>query len=265
MMRLIGIVGRDFCGSTMLLKMLSCLDGVETAGEMHWLIDAPSGGSLKTHAGWPVTRRCVVHGDACQQLTPAFVDGPHAPETLYGEVAEALGAKVLVSADKAPLHYQRFVEHGKLDAIVLFKSPRAQVSSDMHNERRGFFEALDLWIATYQQIIEWVLSAKYPARTSFVSYEQLALKPELMMRAICAHHDLPSPPEDFIERFTSANNAKAYHCIGCSPHSHERGDMAVDSRWKEELNEGQQKLCDVGAAAMMLNRLHMLALEPVEP
>lgn len=260
----VGIVGRDFCGSTMLLKMLSCLDGVESGGEMHWLIDAPSGGARKTRAGWPVTRRCVVHGDTCPKLTPAFVDGPHAPETLYAEVAEALGAKVLVSADKMVMHYQRFVEHGKLDAIVLFKSPRAQVSSDMRNERRGFFEALDLWIATYQQIIEWVLSEKYPSRTSFVSYEKLASKPRLMMRAICAHHDLPAPSEDFLDRFQSANNTKAYHCIGGSPHSHDRSSVSVDKRWREDLKEGQRRLCHMGPAAMMLERLNELALQPAE-
>jgi hypothetical protein len=262
MTRLIGIVGRDFCGSTMLLKMLSCLDGVHTAGEMHWLVDVPSGESITTRAGWPVTRRCVVHGDACESLTPAFVDRHHAPKALYDEVAVALGAEVLVSSDKMPMHYERFVSSGSMDAIVLYKSPMAQVASDMRNEGRGFFEALDLWISTYQQVIEWGLSVKYPSRTSFVSYERLAAKPREMLKAICAHHELPAPPEDLIARFENANKDKTYHCIGCSPHSHDRAEVAVDRRWKKELKEGQQRLCDTGPAAMLLDRLDKLSLEP---
>jgi hypothetical protein len=258
----VGIVGRDFCGSTMLLKMLSCLEGVQAGGEMHWLIDVPVGQSITTRAGWPVTRRCVVHGDSCEALTPAFVDRPHAPETLYDDVAEAMGADILVSADKMVFHYERFVKPGQLEAIVLFKGPQAQVASDMRNERRGFFEALDLWVMTYQRIIEWVLSTKYPSRTSFVSYERLASHPEAMLKAICTHHELPEPPEDLVLRFESASKDKKYHCIGGSPHSHDRPSVAVDTRWKEHLKEGQKRLCDSGPAAILRARLDKLSLEP---
>jgi hypothetical protein len=134
----------------------------------------------------------------------------------------------------------------------------------MRNEQRGFFEALDLWVATYQRIIEWVLSTKYPSRTSFVSYEQLANQPRPMLKAICSHHELPEPPENFVERFANVKNSKAYHCIGCSPHSHNRTAVAVDRRWREELKNGQIRLCDTGPAAMTFERLQKLALQPNE-
>jgi hypothetical protein len=258
----IGIVGRDFCGSTMLLRLLTCLDGVKSGGELHWLVDVPPSGVVRTRAGWDVSRRCVVHGDDCKAFTREFTSARHAQKDLYAEAAEALGAQVLVSADKMISHYQRFVKRWEMDAIVLFKTPQAQVYSDMKNERRGFFDALDMWTTTYDAIIKWALGEKFPKRTVFVSYEQLAADPLMTLEVICRALDLPKPPEDLLQRFSDAPLVGGYHCIGCSPHSHKRDVISVDKDWKPHLKDGELRLCELGPASKVLDRLYHLSVKP---
>jgi hypothetical protein len=260
-MRTIGIVGRDFCGSTLLSRLLSCVEGVTPVGEMHWLIDAPSGGAIITDAGWPVTRKCVVHGDSCTKLTPEFVDAPHSPSTLYSEVAKAMGASTLVSADKRISHYERFTKPGELDAIVLFKTPQNQVVSDIRNEKREFERSLARWTFVYESIIGWCTFHRYPKSFIFVSYEDLVADPLNMMIAICSNLELPKPPYDIAEKFEKSATEKRYHCIGCSPHSHMHTTIKFDAS-TQCLTRHQKSLCMTGQTGIILDSLNRLKIAP---
>lgn len=260
--RTIGIVGRDFCGSTMLLRLLSCIDGVDVGGELHWLTDVPPSGEVKTRAGWVVSRECTIHGSECPVFTKEFTSARHAQKDLYTEVAEAMGASVLVSADKMTSHYSRFVKRHKMDAIVLFKAPEAQAHSDMKNEGQDFLESLDTWASTYDLIIKWAIGEKFPKRAVFVSYEALAADPLLLMETLCRVLDLSAPPSDLLERFANADTDEGYHCIGCSPHSRDRSSVSVDEGWRPTLTDEQKRLCQHGTAARVLDRLRHLAIKP---
>lgn len=257
-MRTIGIVGRDFCGSTMLLRLFAAIERVEPVGELHWLIDAPVAGT-KTSAGWTVTRSCVVCGKDCPVFTPEFVSSSHTAEDLYGDVAKQVGANTIVSADKLMMHYERFLKPGQLDAIVLYKSPQAQVCSDMNNEGRDFDQALALWSMTYNCIIDWCANAEFPRSYTFVSYEELAANPRGVMASLCLRLGLAEPPDDLLDLFVVSQLKRRYHCIGCSPHSHRRGEIVVDKHWKEVLTEQQKALCTNGQAAVVLRRLQHLS------
>ena len=261
MARIIGIVGRDFCGSTLLSRLFSCIKGVTPAGEMHWLVDAPSGGSIITDAGWPVTRKCVVHGDSCDKLTPTFVDAPHSPDTLYAEVAQAMDASILVSADKAIRHYERFTKPEEMDAVVLFKTPQAQAVSDIRNEKREFDRALARWTFVYESIIGWCTFHRYPRSFIFVSYEELVADPLNMMIAICSNLGLPQPTYDIVERFEKSATEKRYHCIGCNPHSHMHTTIKFDPS-TQCLTRHQKSMCMAGQTAVIMNSLNRLKIVP---
>jgi hypothetical protein len=256
--RTIGIVGRDFCGSTMLLRLFACVPGVEPVGELHWLLDAPANMGVKTRAGWTVSRECVVCGAECEAFTPEFVNGAHDKHLLYEQVAKRLDASVIVSGDKMPMHYERFVQPGEMDAIVLYKSPQAQVYSDMKNEERDFDDALLLWCRAYDSIIKWVMRPGFVRSVVYVCYEDLAESPLSEMSRICSALELHEPPEDLVEQFLSTQLDKRYHCIGCSPHSHRRGEIIVDKHWQEALTQQQKDLCRSGSAGTVLHRLERL-------
>jgi hypothetical protein len=257
--RTTGIVGRDFCGSTMLLRLFACVPGVEPVGELHWLLDAPAVGSIKTKAGWSVSRECVVCGSECPVFTSDFIGRNHDKTVLYEQVAKQLNAAVIVSADKMPMHYERFVAPGQMDAIVLYKSPMAQVYSDMKNEERSFDEALLLWTRAYDNIIKWCARPGFVRSAIYVCYEDLAGNTQSEMERICEHLEVQAPPGDLVEQFISSSNLdNRYHCIGCSPHSHRRGEIIVDKHWQKALNDKQKALCTSGEAGVVLSRLERL-------
>ena len=259
MTRFVGVVGRDFCGSTMLLRLLSCLDGVGTGGELHWLIDVPPLGILRAAAGWSFTRYCVVHGKSCPVFTPAFVTAPRGPKSLYREVAAQMQVPILVTTDKYVGHYRDFTRKGELEAIVLFKEPLGQARSDMRHHKRAPTTAIKQWTETYEQIMHWTEVEHYPKRAVYVPYVRLTADPFATLASICLVLGLPAPPEDITARFARAASERTYHCIGGNPQALERTTIETDEQWKREL----EAVTIPPGTAEVRRRLYALAGQPL--
>jgi hypothetical protein len=227
--RIIGIIGRSFCGSTLLSRLMAAIDGVGAAGELHWVHDAPLIGDVKTKAGWPVTRRCVKCGEKCRVFSESFIASPPKKKDLYREVAERMGVDTLVVSDKLTGHYSQCCARNNVDGIVLFKRPEAAALSDMRNEGQTVEQAVAGYAGMYDGMLRW--APQYCRRLLFVNYEELAEDPwgmtEKVRKALGIPGELPEE-KDYA--------AVEYHAVGGNPKAHKREDISVDDRWKTELS-----------------------------
>ena len=241
--RFVGVIGHDHCGSTAYCRLLASLPGVATAGELHWLVDAPPDREVATRAGWSVSRRCTLHGDDCPVFTPEF-RGNVNPRTLYHQVRRQMGADTLVSTDKYPGHFERFMKPRAMLGVVLFKHPRAAVTSDVLTNRRVFDVALDLWAADYRLILEW--APRYCARVIWQRYEDFATDPTAALEAVAGELGVRTPPPP---------HRKLPDCciIGGNEPARGRGTVGPpDARWRDHLSDEQLSAIDNHAGAQQV-------------
>ena len=108
-MKIIGIVGAIYCGSTIVSRLLSSLPGVIAPGEIEQILQH----------GWPICQNC---GGACDLFTEEFVKSC-TRKNIYEKLSEAYGgADVLVSSDKnteSLLRYSQRPSH----VIMLSRDP----------------------------------------------------------------------------------------------------------------------------------------------
>ena len=223
----IGIIGHDHCGSTVLCRLLAAIPGVESGGELHWLLDAPPQGEIDMRAGWPVSRSCAVHEQKCTVFTADFVAGLVDPGTLYATVRERLGAEVLVSTDKYPSYFERYVPPGEMLGVVLFKHPYAAVTSDVLTNHREFRAALDSWAADYEAIVTW--APRFCRQVIWQSYEVFACAPAATLERMATV--LGRTVQD-----GAGELAMNYHFIGGNAPARARSQIAVDERWRAFLD-----------------------------
>lgn len=234
-MKCVYIAGTDFCGSTLLDRLFWMIPGFAAPGELHWLIDAPAFGEVRTRAGWQVGRLCTRHGEECPALPLSFVRDEFSPDTLYAAVAEQLDCEVLVSSDKGWKHYERFAARHSPRLIVLFKNPTAQSASYFKNEWRRYSKGLRLWCNFYREALDHHPDAFY------VSYETLARYPNQVMAALTAELDVhdwvPVDPADCLVD-------QEFHHIGGNPGSHADGPIVVKHKNGGRTNREASRLFD---------------------
>ena len=107
-MRTLGIVGLDYCGSTLVSNVLSSMPGVLNVGESHWIIDRNLG-----------CREC--HKKPCPIFTTAMLNDLRScdlsKENWWDVISRHTDADLVISTDKLPKHYDLF---GVPDNLLFF-------------------------------------------------------------------------------------------------------------------------------------------------
>lgn len=236
--RIIGIIGRNFSGSTILSRFFSVIPGVQSVGEIHWLLDAPIFGSVATREGFHVSRHCVVCAKSCPIFTEEFIKTPKKQKTLYSVVAEQVitktGVHIIVSSDKTYHFYSIFVDRKKMDGIVIFKRPESDAASHIRNEKWSLAQALEGYSSTYGEVLNW--APTFCNNLVFVSYEELVSRPNEYIQVLCEKLAI-----EFSGNVTDFSNAE-YHHIGGNPRARRSVSVRLDNKWKKELSNKQKKI-----------------------
>lgn len=241
----IGIIGHDHCGSTVVSRLLGEVDGIECGGELHWLIDAPARGELPMRAGWKVSRQCAVHGESCSIFTRDFIERDFPNSDLYEAVKSRAGARTLVSSDKYPENFEKYVAPGSMLGVVMFKHPYSAVTSDVLTNRRSFQESIDLWSSDYGQILRW--ASGFCREVIWKQYEDFACNPIDLLEQVCRATGNTSPG-------TIGQLAHDYHFIGGNAPARSGVIIRVDDRWKRFLDKEMLAAIDNHPAAQKVLR-----------
>jgi len=194
--RHIAIAGVSYCGSTLTDRIFAGLEGVASIGESHWLTTAVEDRQYKEvdfdtvmlNRGTP----CSVCGDACPVLTRDFRTDLIGDKTRwYYKIANQLGTKTLVSADK---NYSRFLQLDPLmrfAALVLYKPPVDAWYSQYKKMEQGldeavYLERLETYLETWYRSYALFLDHFEPLEGKiFVDFRQLSERPAEIMPKIC--------------------------------------------------------------------------------
>jgi len=161
-MKIIGIVGASFCGSTLFGRVLSSLPGVIYPGELHWLLD-PHRVPLCYKCG----HGCPIYGRSAERRIT--------PQNIYEQVAEAEGGcDVLVSGDKSLDHYQRYKRRADY-YILLTRDVMSHVASLARTEK-SFTAAATAWSLWHLRTIPQLENQKTPVLC--VSIERFLQNPQ---------------------------------------------------------------------------------------
>lgn len=239
-MGIVGVLGRDFCGSTMLCRLLACLEGVASGGELHWLVDAAPGRNAYTKSGFKVQPQCTVHGEDCSIYTRQFIRRAWAPAELYQKCIKRSGASWLVVTDKSVRNYSRFVSEPIL-AIVLYKTPQGQYDSDRRHERRPVENSVMSWAKEYSNILDWVGSSGLVSKKVVAPYDYVARYPEKALAVITKTLGLPPPPGDVLEQFGKPLDIDGFHCVGGNRKAMQRHTITRDVPPEAFALSGTQK------------------------
>lgn len=132
----VGIVGCDFSGSTILSAVLDGLEGVQSVGETHWILDR----GLHCRECCPGDDKCMWNSDCecdfdpnCPVFTAEVLASLHAipeaarPAEWWKTIGESAQATVIISSDKRPSHFERL---GLPDQYIFtYKDPVSHVFS----------------------------------------------------------------------------------------------------------------------------------------
>jgi len=226
-LRIIGICGHDFCGSTLLSRLFAAIPSVASGGELRWLIDDPH-----------KRGKCIVCGDQCTVFTSEMKQWL-TEDTLYESVAHAFNKDILISSDKGWYQYQRFVKKETMTAIVLFRSLEGIASSDKKHQtvwpltNRSTVEAsLVYWVKVYQELIDWV--DRYCKDVVFLSYDSLVKNHVSVMKRLCDRLGI------LLEgKFPGDQLVAKYHNVLGNPSAHQSHKVYTDLSWKNRLSRGE--------------------------
>jgi len=233
MSSILGIIGYNFCGSTLLSRLLGSLQGVEPCGEVHWAFDPNAANEIISAAGWPIRRTCVTCGPTCPVFNEKFAKTRFDKRSYYDIIAKKLDCEVLVVSDKLPQHYKRFRKPGSMDGIVLYKSPQAAAWSDIKNERRSIRESLERWTRLYEEILRWAPS--FCNKLMFLSYDEMSRNPIETLRRIHSHFVLSGSIDPHVDI-----DAISYHFVGGNPGGHQKKGIKQDVSSKTGLDENMK-------------------------
>ncbi|MEO8926243.1 MAG: hypothetical protein ABI306_03685, partial [Caulobacteraceae bacterium] len=227
--RHLAVSGAAYCGSTTLGVVLGSMPGYAFAGETHWLTNvrtpALSLESILTTAiapgRWPIA--CRVCGPACRCFDAAFRLGLAAdPTGWYAKIADRLGVKNLVTADKNLQLYWERDPLFRFDHIILYKSPVQHLRSLLKQHTRQSSDAplpktwvganLDRWAHKYLAYLKTVRQSG--ARVA-VNWEAFVAEPAHHMRRLAVLLDIPLDP-------AVLGHIRLAHLIG--------GNMGLDVR-----------------------------------
>lgn len=274
----VGIVGLDYCGSTLINNILSGLPGCIGVGESHWIIDQGRHKHQTGHCKECWTQPCPVFTEnTCRLLQN---EGSLEPGQWWQIIAESAGADVIVSADKRPKHYVRFGIPDKI--LMMIKDPRSHIvswcrrkfppveKSDVEAYHKGevgdglldeqFTKGLNHWVRETQTHLDWCIETDKPV--TVVSLESLALDDESILKEIADWIGVDYDPAAL--RYWETD----LHYIG-SNHSVKRmgkeryffKTIKLDERWKQALSDEQaNRIMDDARVIELLKRLNTLQL-----
>ena len=195
----IGIVGLDYCGSTLMNNILSGLPSCIGAGETHWIIDSKNNANQRGRCTECYTQNCPVFSDQLLENMNAETftnDG-----TWWRRIGDSSKCSYVISADKRPHHYDRFGVPDKL--LFMIKDPRAHIVSwskrkflkpdqDLKKYNQGgdaftlndeqFNEAFTTWLRDTRKHISWCLETK--KELAVVSLEYFVENDEQVLKDI---------------------------------------------------------------------------------
>ena len=184
----VGIVGLDYCGSTIINNVLSGLPNCIGIGESHWIVDKHKNSKQSGRCTECYNNDCPVFTDELLELLQhkSYIK----ERKWWTTIAESSGKNIVISADKRPHHYDRFGVPDKLLFIV--KDPRSHIVSwarrkflspeeSLKEYNQGqvefnftdeqFDEALKIWIRDTRKHISWSIeSGKELAVVSLESF-----------------------------------------------------------------------------------------------
>ncbi len=157
--RNIAICGTAYCGSTLMDRLLSGMQGVSGIGESHWLTRAyrnrqvmPLDFSQPYDKGNPYCGKC---GAECEYLTMPFRTALALnPVDWYQKIGHRLGGQVLVSSDKNLPKYVLNDARLRMTGLIIFKSPKQAWSSMYVKMAKGlpdehYVEAMKKYLANW--------------------------------------------------------------------------------------------------------------------
>ena len=244
-MRSLGIVGLDYCGSTLVSNILSSLPGVLNVGESHWIIDRGLG-----------CREC--HNKPCPIFTIPMLEDlkscDFSRENWWTVISRHTDADLIISTDKLPKHFDSFGVPDNL--LFLHKNPKSNIVSwckrkfpktsiddSMIFSSTELDEGINWWLEISNRILNWL--EKQDREISILSLEDFSQDPRGMTMSLCGWLGIEFDP-------TSINFwDRELHYIGgnhsvkrLSPDRHFYRRIAVDERWKDHLLDSDAKRID---------------------
>ena len=236
-MTVLGILGLDYCGSTMLSNVLSGLPGVVNVGESHWILDRGLGCKECGNSECGIFSTKLI-----SRLTSEDIHGGR----WWDIILQETGQEIVVSSDKLPKHYDRFGTPDKL--LFLYKDPCANIYSWCKRkfpiaieEGRKFNQeevlaGISWWLVVTDRIITWLEGKN--AEVACVNLEDFVNNSHEMTKGIAQWIGADFDPMAI--KFWK----RELHYIGGN-HSVKRlksnryfyKKITKDLRWKENLSE----------------------------
>lgn len=190
--------GSSFTGSTLFSLVLGALDGFDNVGESDWLTpklgEATNDPSL--FSNYNDLHQCRLCGPSCEIWTHAFRrDLQSNPEDWYQRIADQMGARNLISSEKAPWTIKMLDPDLRNTTLVLFKSPFQHWASFSKRpwRKKSMNAAMNTWSRIYSDFLD---EAKYAPKGGkvFVNLEKFLSKPEANLYRFTEALNVPYDP-----------------------------------------------------------------------
>jgi len=181
----IGIVGLDYCGSTLLNYIWDGIPGIFGAGESHWVVDKPEINCRQCNRP-----QCLVWKPETREKLPQALDDGGWWEALR-EMAQA---DIVVSSDKKPVHYEQFGVPSRL--VFSFKEPLAHIFSraavkmgetdaavNIEIDDEVLDDAVTWWVDETNATLDWLAEQKLDFKV--IKMERMVDAPEDHLKAFC--------------------------------------------------------------------------------
>ena len=139
--------------------------------------------------------QCQTCGSACTRLSAGLRQRLTRGAAHYETIRAALGAPVLISADKTLKLYDRLAPGRDFSAIVMFKDPLYQLSSWRNvMVRKGREHDCGRFLDAYARVYAALVDAPISGRKCYLSTHAYQTEPEANLERICAFFDLAFDP-----------------------------------------------------------------------
>ena len=260
-MRSLGIVGLDYCGSTLVSNVLSSLPGVLNIGESHWIIDRGLG-----------CREC--HNKPCPIFTTSMLEDlkkfDSSKESWWDVISRHSDADLIISSDKLPKHFDFFGVPDNL--LFLYKDPKSNIVSWCKRKfpktliddsilfsKTELEEGIKWWIEISTQILNWL--NLQDREISILSLEDFSLDPKAMTMSLCGWLGIEFDPASINFWDRGLHYIGGNHSVKrLSPDRHFYRRIAIDERWKNHLsNSDANRINEHVEIASILERISEIA------
>ncbi len=241
-MQVLGIVGLDYCGSTVLSNVLSGLPGAINVGESHWIIDREIG-----------CKECGAK--PCPVFTNRLLYRLRNEEINLGRwwdiISMETGSDLIISSDKLPKHYDKF---GTPDFLLfVHKDPRANIYSwckrkfpNSDDPEAPFTteeikSGIEWWKTVTQDIVEWL--EKQSCEIAAISLEDFARNPREMIRGISTWLASDFDPSSVEYWRRELHYIGGNHSVKrMKPDRHFYNKISVDERWRGRISDSDSSM-----------------------